>query len=210
MILSPPPEFFNTYNKLITTNSIGLFRFHPEQLQKMNLNGTNKANDNLVGHIKNEYILNIDDFRNIIDPIISEYEKHAKKYLDLHHKLLTNKFPELNLYEVWMNKQKKYEFNPLHFHNGVYSFVIWYDIPYTNEEEAKCSPYIGRSETESNLSGNFAFIDVGGDVLHIAADNKWNGVMAIFPSETQHMVYPFYSTDRERITISGNYGVKNE
>ena len=30
----------------------------------------------------------------------------------------------------WVNYQKQNEFNPIHNHAGVYSFVIWMKIPY--------------------------------------------------------------------------------
>jgi len=40
------------------------------------------------------------------------------------------------------------------------------------------------------------------DILPV--DKSWNGVILMFPSTTKHAVYPYYTTDKERITISGN------
>ena len=36
---------------------------------------------------------------------------------------------ELYLHDLWVNYQYKHEFNPYHFHGGMYSFVIWMKIP---------------------------------------------------------------------------------
>ena len=38
-----------------------------------------------------------------------------------------------NLNSLWVNFQKKHEFNPMHDHGGVYSFVIWMQIPTSYE-----------------------------------------------------------------------------
>ena len=33
------------------------------------------------------------------------------------------------------------------------------------------------------------------------------GIMLFFPSKLNHIVYPFYECDEERISVSGNIGV---
>jgi len=40
-----------------------------------------------------------------------------------------------NLESFWVNFQKKHEFNPPHDHGGVYSFVIWMQIPTSFAEQ---------------------------------------------------------------------------
>jgi len=94
----------------------------------------------------------------------------------------------LRLRDSWVNYQRPGEFNPVHCHNGVVSFVIFVDIPY------------GASERQHHrASGNFQLED---QILDI--DAKWNGTLLMFPSYTQHAVYPYQSTDKERITVAGN------
>ena len=44
---------------------------------------------------------------------------------------------EFVLKKLWVNYQKKYDFNPIHIHSGVFSFVIWVQIPYDLTEERK-------------------------------------------------------------------------
>ena len=36
------------------------------------------------------------------------------------------------------------------------------------------------------------------------------GYMVMFPSRLMHQVFPFYESDKERITISGNVGIRTK
>jgi hypothetical protein len=96
--------------------------------------------------------------------------------------------PFIRLRNLWVNYQQQYEYNPIHTHTGIVSFVIFTDIPYGSEE---------RESHDSN--GAF---QLEADVLPV--DKTWNGVILMFPSTTKHAVYPFKSTQKERVTVSGN------
>ena len=104
--------------------------------------------------------------------------------------------------ELWVNFQKKYEFNPLHNHSGMFSFVIWMKIPYDYENEKEL-PWVKGSNSEETV-GNFVLLDSSLN-NHIFFMNKnIEGHCLFFPSNFFHMVYPFYTSDEERISISGN------
>ncbi len=60
-----------------------------------------------------------------------------------------------NLESLWVNFQKKHEFNPPHDHSGVYSFVIWMQIP-TSYAEQKKLPICAESNADGSIS-NFGF-----------------------------------------------------
>ena len=111
------------------------------------------------------------------------------------------------LKDLWVNIQEKYEFNPVHNHSGLFSFVIWYDIPYTIEDELELSP---GKKSNNNLAGHFEFqyINSIGEIttLPIPADKSFNKKICFFPAQMMHCVYPFYS-EGKRITISGNVSV---
>lgn len=159
-----------------------------------------KFNKNLVGNIRKEYNL-----KNIIKQIEPYLQNCATQY-NINFPYFIHKKPEdiLNLKSLWVNRQEKYEFNPPHNHDGVYSFVIWYDIPYTMNEELKNAP---GNKSMANLAGHFEFLyhDTMGRISTetIPADKTFNGRICFFPAQMMHTVYPFYS-DGERITISGN------
>ena len=94
----------------------------------------------------------------------------------------------MRLKSLWVNYQKKGEYNPMHSHAGIASFVIFVDIPY------------GPDERDAHMSNGGLQIEKA--VLPL--DSSWNGTLILFPSTTMHAVYPYYSTDKERITVAGN------
>ena len=42
---------------------------------------------------------------------------------------------EYHLSNFWVNFQHQHEFNPAHNHTGIYSFVVWLQIPTTHREQ---------------------------------------------------------------------------
>ena len=105
----------------------------------------------------------------------------------------------------WVNYQKKNEFNPVHNHTGVYSFVIWMKIPTDYEEQKKNSIALtSNSFTISNFELYYSNI-FGEPTSHIyGMKPAVEGTMLFFPSKMRHSVYPFYNCDDERISVSGN------
>jgi hypothetical protein len=101
---------------------------------------------------------------------------------------------------------QKHEFNPMHNHSGVMSFVIWMHVPYTMEEERKFKPHV---LPQNNVAGHFAlhYVDSLGQIKTnaIPVDSSYNGVMCLFPAMMQHSVFPFYSSNGARITVAGNF-----
>jgi len=115
-----------------------------------------------------------------------------------------------NLESLWVNFQKKHEFNPPHDHSGVYSFVIWMQIP-TSYAEQKKLPICAESNADNHIS-NFAFsyTNTMGRVSTFAynMEKEAEGYMVMFPSQMLHQVFPFYENDGERISISGNVDIR--
>ena len=114
-----------------------------------------------------------------------------------------------NLESFWVNFQKKHEFNPPHDHGGVYSFVIWLQIPTSYEEQRKL-PIAVDSNADNHIS-NFAFTytDILGKVKTFAynMEKEAEGYMVMFPSTLLHQVFPFYKSSGERVSISGNINI---
>ena len=102
----------------------------------------------------------------------------------------------------WVNYQRQTEFNPLHDHSGVYSFVIWLKIPIEHEEQNKDNT----SNMKLRSSFQFSYTDILGRIrqTNYNLDKSWEGTMLFFPSKLHHQVYPFYNCDDYRITVSGN------
>ena len=170
---------------------------------------TIKANHDLAGNIKNEFM--IPDAKPIIWPLLDILIKEwAKKYPSEFARLGSMSNQEefrLMLFNTWVNFQKKHEFNPIHTHDGVFSFVIWHKVPFTQKDEYARFPNMKEDQIKA---GHFAFVvtnQMGKIVQHdMCVDNTWEGKMALFPADLNHIVYPFYTSDDYRISISGNVG----
>ena len=104
---------------------------------------------------------------------------------------------------AWMNFQRATEYNPAHFHNGLLSWVIWLQIPYSRPAEGAVFP-----DRRPCLNGAFQFLytDVLGRIATntIELDSTWEGTMIMYPAQFMHQVYPFYTSNQYRISVAGN------
>ncbi len=177
---------------------------------KQNFDLAIKANESLAGNIRQEYRLpkSKDYLEKLIFPFLSDYDKHFgyHKYI----KLLDRDMP-MRMNDPWINFQRKGEFNPIHDHSGLYSWVIWINIPFIMEEEFKAGPGIN-SLDPVNGCFEFQYTTTLGTIqpYKISADKTWENTLIIFPSRLTHQVYPFYSSDDYRISISGNFVIYTE
>jgi hypothetical protein len=176
-------------------------------------NSDEKYNSNLLGHMQEEYSLNHikDNMADFLLAMASTWKDANPGYIESFEEASKCKKYKLILDKLWVNKQKKYEFNPIHVHTGVLSFVIWIKIPYDLENEESYFPP-SSSETESDRSNSFtsklAFIysDILGrtQTTAVPIDKSWEGSILMFPAGLNHCVHPFYTSDDYRISVSGN------
>lgn len=152
------------------------------------------AKTKLVGHNTASYELP-DEGNKLCD-----YMLEASKELTFLPNLNTN------VRELWVNFQNKGEFNPVHRHYGVISFVIWVQIPYKYKDECKLDTAQNLNEKPSGGCFQFLTTSLTGEVgyYNYDLDPTFNGTAVIFPAGLNHQVYPFYTSDLERISISGN------
>lgn len=176
---------------------------------KKSKKGYEKANKELVGQIEHEYILtkSFNFIENLIGPYVATYIKEND--LMSQHNVFKKDCP-IKLDKLWVNFQKKYEFNPPHYHRGLITFVIWLKIPYKLEEESQVHP--GKNAAQS-FAGAFSFIvpSILGSINidTFLLDKSWEYKCILFPSSLIHQVYPFYSSDKTRISVSGNFCFAN-
>ena len=162
-------------------------------------------NKTLVGHINNSYKLeDIDNifWKNTLSPLC---DKYGDSFDNMgRHIPVEGKHPYY-LNNWWVNYQKQHEFNPIHNHFGLISFVIWMKIP-TDWKEQHELPFAKNSNGPVASDFQFTYTDILGHVqdYSIPMDSDKEGVILLFPSRLRHQVYPFYNCDKERISISGN------
>jgi hypothetical protein len=99
----------------------------------------------------------------------------------------------------WINVQRKGEFIPNHRHEGIVSWVIWVSIPYDINKELTYGQ--NRASTFE-----FTYPDITGGINHdrIEIDKSMEGTLMMFPAGLTHCVYPFYTSEQPRFSISGN------
>lgn len=163
---------------------------------KSNFDSSTKWNNMLAGNLEQEYKLT--DCTTHLDIIFQpQIEYFRKCFYDI---------PPVKLLDPWVNFQKKYEFNPTHSHDGLLSFVIWSRVPYSIENELSETRSV---DSNRPVAGCFAFqyANIFGEPCEyvIPADNTMENFALLFPSNLKHAVYPFYTSDDYRISISGNF-----
>ena len=155
-----------------------------------------KYNHILVGHLKQEY----------------GYTASAqmKDYVEFMGNQYLQAFgappiPNLSLISMWVNLQRKHEFNPPHTHDGQLSFVIWVNIPYDLDEELEYFP-----DTRDRRTSKFEFMyqTILGTTCSVGLpiSKEWEGKICMFPANLTHSVNPFYTSDGIRISVAGNLG----
>jgi len=132
-------------------------------------------------------------------------EKILLKYLDKYglpvevtstheHRFTFNRF--------WCNATTKGQYQALHDHDSIFSFVVWLNVPYDADDE--------RAVTDQYhpQAGEFGFVytDITGRVRQKPIDQSkcHSGTILFFPSTIHHQVFPFFSTEDYRITCSGD------
>ena len=141
----------------------------------------------------------------LLEPFIfklaKEYDlKH--NYLRANVKILTKDAPWF-LDKPWVNIQKPSEFIPIHNHDGIFSYVIWVNIPYDVEKE--CAP---PSKHASCFQFFYPAITGSFQSHTIRVSKTDEGTILLFPSLLLHCVYPFYTVKEPRLSVSGNILLK--
>ena len=170
----------------------------------------NKHNSRLAGNLSESLVLS--DHNNILEDYLREpCTLYVSDFL-MSSPVNRNIFMEqedhsakLTLASLWVNHQKQHEFNPLHHHSGVVSFVIWLKIP-TDYRDQHLLPFVANSNLPSASNFEVLYSRIDGSLATHAffLDEKAEGQILMFPSNLMHQVYPFYHCDEERVSISGN------
>ena len=170
-------------------------------------NKGSSCKDHLVGNIHNSYELYDKNNWFFDNVLVSNIDYYQKSFTNLGSMIPTTGFHNYVLSSWWVNYQKKHDFNPPHDHNGVYSFVIWINVPTDYREQHNISIARGINSGGA-VASDFAFqySNILGQpmsyVYHM--DKSVEGKMVFFPSSLRHCVYPFFECDETRVSIAGN------
>ena len=191
---------FPNFGYILDDVPIDILNLLKDEVELIN-DSTIKKNNSLAGNLEEEF--NISHIAPKIEPyilnLLDKYDNDFNYYKTIDN--LTDNVPFV-MDDLWVNLQRKTEFNPNHRHSGIMSFVIWLEIPYTREQENLHSP---GKESNKNCSGNFELLYTTtlGNIAELDVLAQ-EGKILMFPNKLVHCVYPFYSSDDPRISISGN------
>jgi len=186
-----------------------LFENLKNEIKELQSTSGTEFNANLAGNIELEFKLekNKKELEEFVVDLARAYGTgwgltNTAKDFSVENLVITN---------YWANLQKKHEFNPIHGHDGVYSFSIWIQVPYNIEDEL-VQPHIKKSNMPRAGMFSFIYTNIFGEIreAEFPIDKTYEGTIFLFPSCLQHTVYPFSSSDEYRISISGNLGRKYE
>jgi len=162
-------------------------------VDKFQLSKKNDYSSKLASQIKNEIKIP----KTIVNKSLSkELIKDIKSYLD---KSDVKKIKEIRIINLWVVKQLKNEYNPIHYHEGQLSGVGYLKIPKDmNRNKLVKNKKIKTNGTIDFINGQKNFLSKS-----IYNLNPKLGDLLIFPNYLMHTAYPF-NVDGERRSFSFN------
>ena len=162
-------------------------------VDKTMISKKNDYSSKLVSQIKDEVKLN-DAF--IKKNLSKELIRNIKKYLEVSG---VPKIKEVKIINLWVVRQFKNEYNPIHYHNGQLSGVGYLKIPKNmNQNKVVKNKKVKTNGTIDFINGQKNFLSKS-----IYNLNPKIGDLLIFPNYLMHAAYPF-NVDGERRSFSFN------
>jgi|TARA_B100001778_G_scaffold333632_1_gene342649 hypothetical protein len=151
---------------------------------------------------KQQWMLIDDDNRfqkEVLNPIIQEY---VTDY-GFPEKLKTTHIHDLTFQKFWANYTGKGEYQALHNHDAIWSFVIWLKLPAVANVEQSVKDAMHPDAGDFILT----YSDIIGRTRKVnwKLEKQYNeGHMLLFPSDLYHAVYPHFQTDEKRLSLAGD------
>ena len=193
----------------IPKSIFNFFNNETEKYTSTNFKNQKTFKSNLAGAIEHEYVFPIpaNELNKFFEEVVPEYWKAQHNFQEAKRKYNLLRDLDGNP-ALWINFQKKYEYNPIHNHAGVLSFTCWTKIPYKLKDELEL-PSNKNSASFTGPAFFFHFPTIQPAPANITnyrinVDSSMEGKMIIFPAWLQHSVTPFFTSDDYRISISGN------
>ena len=163
------------------------------QIEKLILTKKNDYSSKLASQIKNEIKLS-NSF--VKQKLSKELIRNIKSYL-IDSEI--NKIKEIKIIKLWVVKQLKNEYNPIHYHDGQLSGVGYLKIPKNMNQNKKVkNKTIKTNGTIDFINGQRSFLSKS-----IYNLNPKVGDLLLFPNYLMHTAYPF-NIDDERRSFSFN------
>ena len=162
-------------------------------VDKTMISKKNDYSSKLVSQIKDEVKLN---YTFIKKNLSKELIKNIRKYLEVSG---VSNIKEIKIIKLWVVRQFKNEYNPVHYHSGQLSGVGYLKIPKNmNQNKVVKNKKVKTNGTIDFINGQKNFLSKS-----IYNLNPKIGDLLIFPNYLMHAAYPF-NVDGERRSFSFN------
>ena len=174
-----------------------IIRVINNQVDKTTISKKNDYSSKLASQIKNE-IKFTKSF--IIKNLSKELTKNIKNYLEQSD---IKNIKEIKIVNLWVIRQFKNEYNPVHYHGDQLSGVGYLKIPRNmNQNKMVKNKKIKTNGTIDFINGQRSFLSKS-----IYNLNPKLGDLILFPNYLMHTAYPF-NIDGERRSFSFNVKIK--
>ena len=164
-----------------------------EYVDGITISKRNDYSSKLASQIKNEIRLS-NSF--VSKKLSKELIKNIKNYLKDSE---IDKIKEIKIINLWVVKQLKNEYNPIHYHDGQLSGVGYLKIPKNmNDNNLVINKKIKTNGTIDFINGQRGFLSKS-----IYNLNPKVGDLVLFPNYLMHTAYPF-NINAERRSFSFN------
>ena len=163
------------------------------QIDKSIITKKNDYSSKLASQIKNELKISTSFIKKNLS---KELIKNIKSYLKVSK---IEKIKEIKIINLWVVKQLKNEYNPIHYHDGQLSGVGYLKIPKNmNQNKTIKNKKLRTNGTIDFINGQRNFLSES-----IYNLNPKVGDLLLFPNYLMHTAYPF-NIDAERRSFSFN------
>tara|TARA_A100001388_G_scaffold220620_1_gene171291 strand:- start:1053 stop:1733 length:681 start_codon:yes stop_codon:yes gene_type:complete len=155
-----------------------------------------------VDNIADKQFFVIDDEgifqNNVLMPMAQTYfEKYGTPF-----KLKSTHYHLPRFSRFWCRVSQDGDYQSIHDHQGIFTFVVWLSIPFEGEDERQIQSGFRPEASDFVL----VYPDTCGQLQkrNFVLGKGAEGKMLFFPSDINHIVYPHYTTTEYRVALAGD------
>lgn len=145
----------------------------------------------LAGALDSEKYISFKEDMELYHDVNQMIVHHASNFVKSHIR-------SVGMDAMWVNFMKANEYNPVHMHTGILSWVWYLDIPEPIRQE--CYNDVDRTKKTRGL---IEFVARSFDMDNFLFNPKTSDLF-MFTSDHLHTVYPFQTEGVTRVSMSGN------
>ena len=114
---------------------------------------------------------------------------------------------ELAFSRFWWRASLDGDYQSIHDHQGIFTFVVWLTVPFEGADERQVQAGFRPEASDFVL----VYPDTCGQLQkrNFVLGKGAEGKMLFFPSDINHIVYPHYTTQEYRIALAGDVALNS-